>query len=345
MRVAFPAHLAGLDPRSGDGKMWTRVLAGLAQRGELSLHPSPGRLRRLARRPDVWLGDALTEPPPVAGRVVLQAHEAPWGDPEQRALMDPAFLAAMEAGMERCVPLADLVLTGAQSARRELVATYGLAPERVRVIAHGVDRDCFNSRAEGGVEMVARALGGRARPYVLFVSTVHPRKNLGALRGAMERLVGRGMPHALVLVAGPAADRADSSRLLAAATAQLEAAPRRVVHMADATDAEVAALMAGAAAFCLPSIGEGFGLTALEAMSCGAPVVAGDRGALPELVGDAGMLVAPRTEDLTAALVAVLSDADLAARLGAAGARRAAGFTWEATVRGWLAALLEVAER
>ena len=82
------------------------------------------------------------------------------------------------------------------------------------------------------------------------------------------------------------------------------------------TDAELAALMAGAAAFCLPSLYEGFGLTALEAMACGAPVVVSDRGALPEVVGDAGVIVAPSADGVRSALARILRDPELAGAPG-----------------------------
>ena len=95
--------------------------------------------------------------------------------------------------------------------------------------------------------------------------------------------------------------------------------------------------MAGAAAFCLPSLYEGFGLTALEAMACGAPVVVSDRGSLPEVVGDAGIVTAPTAAAIAEALRRVLSEPELAARLSAAGPARAAEFTWARTAAGWLA--------
>jgi alpha-1,3-rhamnosyl/mannosyltransferase len=98
--------------------------------------------------------------------------------------------------------------------------------------------------------------------------------------------------------------------------------------------------MAGASAYCLPSLYEGFGLTVLEAMACGAPVVVSDRGSLPEVVGQAGVIVAPDVQAVSSALGALLSDPDRAQRLGAAGAQRAAAFTWERTADGWLRVLL-----
>jgi glycosyltransferase involved in cell wall biosynthesis len=175
------------------------------------------------------------------------------------------------------------------------------------------------------------------------VSALHPRKNAGALREAMAGLVRRGLPHVLVLAGAPALDRADPGELEAAAAAELPGAPGRVVRIVKPADADVAALMAGASAFCLPSLGEGFGLTALEAMASGTPVVVSDRGALPEVVGAAGLCVAPEPAALEEALARVLTDPRLAARLTAAGRERAAGMTWSRTAEGWLASLEQAA--
>jgi glycosyltransferase involved in cell wall biosynthesis len=111
------------------------------------------------------------------------------------------------------------------------------------------------------------------------------------------------------------------------------------VRLGQPTDRELAALMAGADAFCLPSLYEGFGLTVLEAMACGAAVVVSDRGALPELVGDAAVVVEPTTMAVTAALRRLLTDPVEARALAGAAAARARRFTWERTAAGWLAVL------
>jgi glycosyltransferase involved in cell wall biosynthesis len=97
--------------------------------------------------------------------------------------------------------------------------------------------------------------------------------------------------------------------------------------------------MAEADAFCLPSLYEGFGLTALEAMACGAPVVVSDRGALPEVVADTGLVVPPTADAVRAALRRLLVDRRLAEALGRTAAERARGFTWERTAQGWLSVL------
>jgi glycosyltransferase involved in cell wall biosynthesis len=153
----------------------------------------------------------------------------------------------------------------------------------------------------------------------------------------MAGLARRGIEAALVLAGPEAYDRAHAGAIEAEATAPLEGV--RVVRVVAPPDDELAALMAGAAAFCLPSLSEGFGITVLEAMACGAPVVASDRGALPEVVGDAGLLVAPEAPALEDALARVLTDDALAADLRAAGRERAAAFTWERTAEGWMATL------
>lgn len=111
------------------------------------------------------------------------------------------------------------------------------------------------------------------------------------------------------------------------------------MRIEEPTDQELAALMGGADAFCLPSLSEGFGLTALEALACGAPVGVSDRASLPEVVGDAGVVVEPTADGVRDGLASVLTDSAHAAKLRAAGPARAAEFTWARTARGWHAAL------
>jgi glycosyltransferase involved in cell wall biosynthesis len=223
-----------------------------------------------------------------------------------------------------------------------LLATYRLDADRVDAVHHGVDAT-FRAGLNGGPALVARALGGPQAPYVLYAATLHPRKNLAALREAVAALAREGFPHVLAIAGQPAPDRRDSSELEGAAAAELPGAPGRVVVLGQPSDAELAALMAGADAFCLPSLYEGFGLTALEAMACGAPVVVSDRGALPEVVADAGIVVEPAAQPVAQALRELLSDRVRARRLGAAAAARAREFTWERTAAGWLEALLRAA--
>ncbi len=176
----------------------------------------------------------------------------------------------------------------------------------------------------------------------MYVGILHPRKNLVAVRRAVADLAEAGHRHRLVIVGSPAADtRAD--RFEREARAELDRHPGRIDVRTGVPEAGLAALMAGADAFCLPSFYEGFGLPALEAMACGAPVVVSDRGALPEVVGDAGLVVAPSPEAVSGAVRRVVEHPQLAAELRAAAVKRAGGFSWERTARGWLEVLARAA--
>jgi glycosyltransferase involved in cell wall biosynthesis len=340
LRVGVPAGLLALPPHGGHGKVWHRVLAelrrdaGLVALDETGRAPWPARLRGL----QVALADGHGPLPAVGVPLVAEVHEAGWFEPELRERIDPGFLAEIEPRTAHALAVARQVITLSHASRRDLIAHYGLDPERVHAVHPGVDPG-FRPGLEGGSELVARHRGGRSAPYVLFAASLHPRKNLDALREAMSALVARGLPHVLAIAGSPAPDRPDSAELARLAAAPLDAGEDRVALIAEPSDEQLAALMAGAAAFCLPSLYEGFGLTAAEAMACGAAVVVSDRGALPEVVGQAGVVCPPTARALADALGALLADEPRRSALGRAAAARASQLTWQRTAAGWLAVL------
>jgi glycosyltransferase involved in cell wall biosynthesis len=173
----------------------------------------------------------------------------------------------------------------------------------------------------------ARAALGLDRPYVLTVVSRLARKNLGALDAAAARLAERGID--LVAAGGERPQfREDAAR-----------GPRA---LGPVPDAHLPGLYAGALAFVLPSLYEGFGLPCIEAMACGTPVVAADAAALPETCGDAALYADPRDPRALADAIDEALDPPTAQRLREAGRRRAERFTWDRTARGVDAAIDEV---
>jgi glycosyltransferase involved in cell wall biosynthesis len=164
-----------------------------------------------------------------------------------------------------------------------------------------------------------------ADPYVLFVGTLEPRKNVGRLLEAYARLVARWPAAPRLVLAGRTVP--ESAPVVEA----LKQPPLagRATHIGYVPEAARESLFRNAAVLVLPSFNEGFGLPVLEAMTVGRPVVASNRGAIPEVLGDAGVLVNPDdVDELTAALERVLRDQGLAAALGARGVRRSTLFEW-----------------
>jgi len=206
---------------------------------------------------------------------------------------------------------------------------FGIDANRLRVVPWGAT-PVDPQPAEVDALRVRYDIDG---PYVLFVGTLEPRKNLARLVQAVARL---GRDDLTLVVAGPEGwgeDLPDPS-----------AAGVRAVLTGHVPSADLPALMAGAAAFCFPSLAEGFGLPVLEAMVAGAPVVTSAGTACAEVAGDAALLVDPLDVDsLAGGLDQVLDDADLADRLRAAGRARAATFTWSAVADAAVAAYTDTA--
>ena len=163
--------------------------------------------------------------------------------------------------------------------------------------------------------------------YVLFVGTLEPRKNIGTLLDAWTLLVKRVPRLPKLRLAGAAQPEAGTW------LARLQVPPLAgtVEYVGYVPDDTRRAVYAGARLLVLPSWHEGFGLPALEAMALGVPVVVSNRGALPEVVGDAGLLVAPDdARGLAAAIESVLGDPQRASAMSARGLVQSAGFTWDA---------------
>jgi len=223
----------------------------------------------------------------------------------------PAYVRWQRTVMPRIARSAELVITVSEFARAELIEFLGVPGERIRVVPGGVDAR-FNPDVDP--EPIKQRLR-LDRPYVLAVGDRGPRKNLAALRPAIEPLRERGID--LVIAGG---GRAHQLGLSLAGARDVGYVP----------EDDLPALYAGARAFALPSLHEGFGLTALEAMAAGVPVVASTRPALPELVIGAGLLADPDDRGpFAAAVVTAATDEQARAQMRDEGLRVAARYTWE----------------
>jgi glycosyltransferase involved in cell wall biosynthesis len=221
-----------------------------------------------------------------------------------------------------------LVRAHARLADRIIVVSRFVAGEVQRVL--GVAADRISVCPNGAPEWTGPAAVADGSGYLLFVGTMEPRKNVGGLLDAYARLLARRANAPRLVIAGRADP--DTGALLAAMKQPPLAG--HVEYRGYVAAEEREALFKGAQALVLPSFEEGFGIPALEAMSAGVPVVVAHRGALPEVVGDAGLFIDPDdAESLVVALERLIGDPDLRATCARRGLDRARHFTWTQTAR------------
>ena len=284
------------------------------------------RLPRGAGQLDVVHVTAPVVPPAGSVPMVATVHDVfPVTSPE---LLTARGARLLRRGLELVRDQAAVVMVPSQVVAADC-REFGIGPDRLRVVPWGA------TPVDPQPEQVAavRTRYGVDGPYVLFVGTLEPRKNLARLVQAVARL---GHQDLTLVVAGPEGWGEDLPDPAAVGV--------RAVLTGHVPSADLPALMAGAAAFCFPSLAEGFGLPVLEAMAAGAPVVTSAGTACAEVAGDAAVLVDPLDVDsLAGGLAQVLDDAGLADRLRAAGRSRAATFTWSAVADAAVAAYTDAA--
>ena len=236
---------------------------------------------------------------------------------------------------------AHMVIADSQATQRDLTELCGVPPARIRVVPLGVAPG-FRPLPADSARAQVRDRFRLAEPYLLHVGTLEPRKNLPRLIDAYAQLCRAGIAPPLLVLAGAPGWGADA----VARAIDRHGLRERVVRLGRVDSAGLPALYAAAEAFVFPSLYEGFGLPVLEAMACGAAVVAATTGALPEVADDAALLVDPCDVDgLAGAMARLLGDPGLRSRLRAAGPARAAPFTWERTAGATLAVYAEVLGR
>jgi glycosyltransferase involved in cell wall biosynthesis len=367
MRVALHAGQLDQPVPGGIGRYVEGLLRHLPEAGVAVERFSAGRWRYEAwhrfRRPvvrvpgDIVHAPSLAVPPPGRRPLVVTVHDLAFRTHPE--CFPPRGRAFHERGLALARAEAAAVVVPSEATAAELREA-GFEAGRIHVAHHGIDMGTLTppdqtgpdfpatsmnplqqmhphwQPAQGSLGAAAAPAGGHGTPvlglepgsYLLFVGTVEPRKGVDVLLAAHAALRQQGHPDLRLVVAGPPGwgetPALDGPGVVA---------PGRI------DEVTLDALYQGAVALAVPSRSEGFGLPALEAMARGCPVVASKAGALPEVVGDAGVLVAPGDADaLAGALDRLLGDDSLAASLAAAGRRRADTFTWSACTAAHLAA-------
>ena len=222
------------------------------------------------------------------------------------------------------------VLTVSQASARDLETVLGVPRARIDLVSEAADPR-FRPLGEAAVREARRRWGLGDRRYLVYVGGLNPHKNLlGLLRAGVD--LAKEFDDLAVAIVGDTSGRGfhDNLAELRAFLAGQPDLAARVVFTGYVPDDELVALYSGAWAFVSPSLAEGFGLPALEAMACGLPVLASDRGSLPEVVGEAGCFFDPDSPAAIAEATArLLRDPARREVLARAARRRAAAFSWE----------------
>ena len=286
--------------------------------------PAPQGLSAAIRSADIIHTPSVAVPPVKGIPLVVSIHDAGF------AVFPDAYprrgLRFHVRGVRRAAQWADVVIAPTEAAAEEILAHSPVRRSQIRVVPHGVE----HRRADPArlADVLARHdLTGA--PYVFWVGSLEPRKNVGTVVAAMARLARRRTPSHRLVLAGPAGWKDEhlfDDEDVAALGDRL-----RLLGRVD--DDDLRSLYAGASCFAFPSLHEGFGFPVLEAMVQGTPVVCSDIPTLREVTGDAAVLVAPTDVGAwTEALAAVAGDEPRRAALAAAGTEQCARFSWERTV-------------
>lgn len=349
--------LAGLDAL-GDRDGAEILLFGNGLEPEAAIPASMRRVRLLRPRRGITLWDQAAWFPVLALRRLSVLHSpfyaVPWLRPRGcrvvqtvHDLTPMAIAGSVSPRNEkifranfRLARTADRVIVPSQATSRDVTGMLGILPENIVVIHEACDiAPADIARADSALDAVRARLGLAGRRYLLHTGGHDRVKNLVKL---LEAFASLARVHADLDLVITGEHSVETGRLIRGA-ASIGMLPRvRLPGWVPRED--LIALYRGAAVLVYPSLAEGFGIPLMEAMACGTPAVASAAGALPEVAGDACVLVGPQdSAAIAAAIAAILNDPALAQRLSRRGMERAAQFTWRETARRTLEVYREVA--
>jgi glycosyltransferase involved in cell wall biosynthesis len=244
------------------------------------------------------------------------------------------FRSAIKTSLRR----AARVIVPSKATRDELIRLLDADPTRIDVAYHGVDPAAFHTPSEDDKARVRARLGLGSTPYVAFLGTKEPRKNVPNLIRGWALAVGEIEDPPALVVAGGSGHDDDIDQAVSEVPARL-----RLLRPGYLRYADLPGYLGGALVAAYPSHGEGFGLPILEAMACGAPVLTTPRLSLPEVGGDAVAYTGESPQEIARDLGSLLEDEPRRAALAKAGADRAKEFTWESSAEVHLSAWMRAA--
>jgi glycosyltransferase involved in cell wall biosynthesis len=279
-------------------------------------------------RGKVLFSPSNTGPLAISRQVVTLHDVVPLDHPEW---LNPKFAAWYRFLTPRLVKRAAHIITISEFSKERILAHTGIDDSHITVIPNGVDSR-FRPHTQDELVEQSKGLDLPSRHYVLCVGSLEPRKNLVRLLQAWSRIQA-DIPSDIWLVL---TGKRGNSRVFANA-AGMDTLPPRVHLTGHVADHVLPALYAGAMVFAYPSVYEGFGLPPLEAMASGVPVLTGNQASLPEVVGDAGVMLDPYdVEAIAEGLNRLIEDSSLRSQLRAKGLERARLFNWDkAAERTW----------
>ncbi len=303
--------------------------------GRLSSRVGWPRVESRSGRFDVLLATNFLPPQTRSRGVVLVVHDLAFEVlPDTAPHVNERFREHLRRWLQRAAG----TIVPSISARDDLIRLHHVDPSRIEVVHHGADARSRPAPPEA-VAAVRRRLGIAEGPFILFIGGIEPRKNLERLVRAFGASItsdGEATAASLVIAGGAVPWFPNAGERVDAAIAGLPAAARgRVIRTGYVDENEKGALLTGALALAYPSLYEGFGFPVLEAFAAGLPVVTSNVSSLPEVAGDAALLVDPLDEGAIAhSLSALLGDPAAREQLAEAGRQRVATFSWEACAKG-----------
>lgn len=279
-------------------------------------------------------------PPGVNGKKIVTVHDMTYKRfPETVRFKTKQML---NLNLKKSLKRADIILTVSEFSKSEIITYFPEVKDKIRVVYNGVDLDVFKPLLDENIKISIAKKYNLPERYMLYLGTLEPRKNLERLIDSYYLLLKEFDDVPKLVLAGGKGWLYDSI-FDKVSTLWLE---DKIIFTGYVAEKDVAPLISGAEVFLFPSMYEGFGMPVIEAMACGVPVLTSNVSSLPEVAGDAAVLVDPfSVEDIKNKLKLLLIDEALRKRLNKAGLKRAKRFSWDVVTKDLYEIYKELAEK